>query len=318
MTTKALTPRATAKIGASLMLLTALGISGCSDLSREAGEAISGAASSAAEDPIPSQAPISATPTETPSTAIPEEPATTPTADDGTIPGEKLDAATLSEATAALATIETIEDIPSADPDSSTYDERIPEYDRIPQFGQAWSDDHSAPGRHNGCDTRNDVLIRQLDEPTMRDDSGCVVQSGTYIEPYFGTEETFTRGEPQDEQEEIDHVISLSQAWYTGAWDWDQDKRVSFANDLKRNLLLTTHAANAGGNDVDDDGYKDRKDLGEYPGKMALAGYQWIEWLPDTNRSCQYAARYTMVADYYDLPILEQDKEAFEQLFEQC
>src|SRR5699024_5516147 len=34
-------------------------------------------------------------------------------------------------------------------------------YDRA-MFGQAWSDDVTDDGEHNGCDTRNDVLRRDL------------------------------------------------------------------------------------------------------------------------------------------------------------
>ena len=29
-------------------------------------------------------------------------------------------------------------------------------------FGQAWSDNHAGPGGHDGCDTRNNVLAKQL------------------------------------------------------------------------------------------------------------------------------------------------------------
>ncbi len=29
-------------------------------------------------------------------------------------------------------------------------------------FGEAWSDDVTVPGGHNGCDTRNDILRRDL------------------------------------------------------------------------------------------------------------------------------------------------------------
>ena len=45
-------------------------------------------------------------------------------------------------------------------------------------FGPAWSDDQDAPGGHDGCDTRNNVLAQDLSDvvfkPGTRD---CVVLS---------------------------------------------------------------------------------------------------------------------------------------------
>jgi len=35
-------------------------------------------------------------------------------------------------------------------------------------FGEAWDDDNDAPGGHNGCDTRNDVLRRDLAPSTLQ------------------------------------------------------------------------------------------------------------------------------------------------------
>ena len=48
------------------------------------------------------------------------------------------------------------------------------------QFGQAWSDDVNVPDGHNGCDTRNDILRRDLTSITFKPNtSGCVVARGT-------------------------------------------------------------------------------------------------------------------------------------------
>ncbi|HET9564972.1 MAG TPA: hypothetical protein VFP27_10845, partial [Mycobacterium sp.] len=33
-------------------------------------------------------------------------------------------------------------------------------------FGDSWTDDNPAPGGHNGCDTRNDILDRDLVDKT--------------------------------------------------------------------------------------------------------------------------------------------------------
>lgn len=64
-----------------------------------------------------------------------------------------------------------------------------PDYDRG-EFGQRWADTD-----HNGCDTRNDILARDLARPTFKEGTrGCVVLSGTLAEPYTGKTIEFRRG----------------------------------------------------------------------------------------------------------------------------
>ena len=66
----------------------------------------------------------------------------------------------------------------------------VPEYDRE-AFGQRWADTN-----HNGCDTRNDILARDLARPTFKPGThDCVVLSGTLAEPYTGQTIQFERGE---------------------------------------------------------------------------------------------------------------------------
>lgn len=60
-------------------------------------------------------------------------------------------------------------------------------YDRS-EFGPAWTDTVDVQGGSNGCDTRNDVLRRDLDdlvvEPRM---NGCKAQTGWLDEPSAGS-----------------------------------------------------------------------------------------------------------------------------------
>src|SRR5262249_41891366 len=51
-------------------------------------------------------------------------------------------------------------------------------------FGPPWTDDVNVPGGHNRCDTRDDILRRDLTDRTSR---GCAVLSGTLHDPYTGT-----------------------------------------------------------------------------------------------------------------------------------
>lgn len=65
----------------------------------------------------------------------------------------------------------------------------VPDYDRQ-AFGQRWADTD-----HNGCDTRNDILARDLARPTFKPGTrDCVVLTGTLAEPYTGTTIQFQRG----------------------------------------------------------------------------------------------------------------------------
>lgn len=160
-------------------------------------------------------------------------------------------------------------------------------YDRD-QFGQSWSDAGTAGllWSRNGCDTRNDLLRRDLDNPEIRPGTnGCVAVAGTLPDPYTGTVIDFHRnGNPSAVQ--IDHIIPLAEAWRTGAANWDDDTRLNFAND-PLNLLAVDGPAN--------------QSKGDSPPS---------EWMPDPdNLQCSYAARYAAVAVAYDLPVTDNSKD---------
>ena len=83
-------------------------------------------------------------------------------------------------------------------------------YDRSAKFGTAWLDVD-----RNGCDTRNDILARDLVEVVR---SGpCRVLSGSLNEPFTGKTVGFVRGASTSSLVQIDHIVSLSNAWQTGA-----------------------------------------------------------------------------------------------------
>ncbi|MGB3185583.1 MAG: HNH endonuclease family protein [Ornithinimicrobium sp.] len=104
-------------------------------------------------------------------------------------------------------------------------------YDRD-EFGSPWSDATSTHGSRNGCDTRNDVLRRDLDGLVVEPGTaGCVAQTGTLSDPYSGDQMPFVRGEDSASGIHIDHVVSLSDAWQTGAQQLSEDGREHLAND---------------------------------------------------------------------------------------
>lgn len=142
-------------------------------------------------------------------------------------------------------------------------------------FGQAWAD-----ADRNGCDTRNDILRRDLTAVTIKPGTrGCAVVSGTLNDRYTGEQLAFQDG-ANPELVQVDHVVSLQNAWVSGADAWPLVHRESFAND-PLNLLATGAGTNAAKRDRD-------------------AG----EWLPpNASFTCEYAARQVAVKKKYALSV---------------
>ena len=116
-------------------------------------------------------------------------------------------------------------------------------YDRVGEFGQSWIDVD-----HNGCDTRDDILARDL--TAVAKDGACTVQSGVLADPYTGETISFTRGVETSRAVQIDHVVALGDAWATGAAQLTQDQRISLAND-PLNLLAVDGPTNEAKSDDD-------------------------------------------------------------------
>ena len=100
------------------------------------------------------------------------------------------------------------------------------------QFGPAWTDDVTVADGHNGCDTRNDILRRDLTDIVIKPGtSGCTVASGVLHDPYTNTVIPFTRGQSTSTAIQIDHVVALGDAWQTGAQQLSMAVRTNMAND---------------------------------------------------------------------------------------
>ena len=112
-------------------------------------------------------------------------------------------------------------------------------------YGDAWTDDNDAPGGHNGCDTRDDILNRDLVDKTYVGIKRCpnAVATGTLHDPYTNATISFHRGAKVGASVEIDHIVPLALAWDMGAFDWPAPQRVRFAND-PANLLAVPGQAN--------------------------------------------------------------------------
>ena len=160
---------------------------------------------------------------------------------------------------------------------------RIHRYDyRRPAFGDAWTDDTDAPGGHNDCDTRDDILNRDLIDKTYVSIKRCpkAVETGTLHDPYTNAVIVFARGAKVGEAVQIDHIVPLAYAWDMGADGWTVPQRMRFAND-PANLLAVQGQAN--------------QDKGDSPPAL---------WMPPNSAfACQYAMQFIAVLRGYSLPV---------------
>ncbi|MDO4897724.1 MAG: HNH endonuclease family protein [Rothia sp. (in: high G+C Gram-positive bacteria)] len=163
--------------------------------------------------------------------------------------------------------------------DKSTY--------RRDRFGKPWTDTDA-----NGCDTRNDILTRDLQQVDIG--STCRVLSGTLIDPYTAETIVFERGESSSEAVPIDHVVALSNAWRSGASTWSDEKRLELAND-PLNLQATSKSANT-----------------EKSSKSADT------WLPQAGYQCEYVARQVSVKAAYQLTVTASEKKAMQRVLDTC
>lgn len=160
-------------------------------------------------------------------------------------------------------------------------------------FGEPWLDVDG-----NGCDTRNDILARDLENVDFSPRAGqqnraagkgagvascpdATVYSGKLRDPYTGKEIEFRRGAQSSAQVQIDHIIPLAYAYMHGGWELAQkgEKNLlqEFANDPV-NLRAVSGAAN-----------KEKSAAGP------------AQWLPE-NRDfhCEYALEMVAVLEKYN------------------
>ena len=163
-------------------------------------------------------------------------------------------------------------------------------YDRA-LFGQSWADVD-----RNGCDTRNDVLRRDLTAYELKSGTnGCLVLSGTLHDPYSGSTIAFVRGQSTSNTVQIDHVVALSDAWQKGAQQWSTPQRAAYAND-PLNLIAV-------------DGFTNQR---KGDGDAAT-------WLPPNKAyRCPYAARQVAVKTKYGLWVTTAERDALARILATC
>jgi hypothetical protein len=141
--------------------------------------------------------------------------------------------------------------------------------------------------------TRNDILGRDMTsvefKPGTRE---CVVLVGTLRDPFTGQRIDYVRG---SNTVDVDHLVSLSNSWQTGAFRWPVRKRAAFAND-PMNLLAVDMSANRSKGDGDT-----------------------ATWLPPNRRfRCAYVARQVSVKAKYRLWVTAPERDAMIRVLRAC
>ncbi|MCD1285494.1 calcium-binding protein [Brevibacterium sp. CCUG 69071] len=146
---------------------------------------------------------------------------------------------------------------------------------------------------HNGCDTRNDVLRRDLRDITLKSGTnGCVVIKGTLKDSYKGETYAFDRN---PNNIDIDHIVARSNAWQTGGAKFEEDTLKEFGND-PLNLLAVSSSLNRQKGDGD--------------------AATWLP--PNKSYRCEYVSRQIAVKHKYDLWVVKAEKAAMERVLANC
>jgi hypothetical protein len=159
------------------------------------------------------------------------------------------------------------------------------------QFGQAWADVD-----RNGCDTRNDILKRDLTDLVFKAGTrNCLVLSGTLVDRYSGETINFVRGNVTSMEVQIDHVVALSNAWQTGAFKLSVAQRTALAND-PLNLFAVKGRLNSQKSDGDA-----------------------ATWLPPLKSfRCAYVSQQIAVKAKYGLWVTAPEKAAMVSILSKC
>lgn len=173
---------------------------------------------------------------------------------------------------------------------------KLPVKGRAPKTGYSreqfphWKD----PDK-NGCDTRNDILKRDLTQVVFKvDTNNCKVVAGKLLDPYSNKLITFDLSKSASTID-IDHVVALSNAWQTGAFQLTEIQRTNFAND-PLNLLAVDAKLNRQKGDGDA-----------------------ATWLPPyKSYRCTYVARQVSVKSKYKLWVTAPEKVAIANLLKNC
>ncbi|NWO07093.1 MAG: HNH endonuclease [Alteromonadaceae bacterium] len=151
-------------------------------------------------------------------------------------------------------------------------------------FGHGWDD---ADGDCQNARAEALIETSTVQPVQFASDDRCRVTRGRWISPFTG------KVIQNSSNIDIDHVVPLAWAWEHGAWQWSDEKRERFANDL-------THL---------------------WPVELGLnrsKGAQGPdEWLPPTGK-CSYVSRFVRTAKKYELSFTNSESRWVQDFLNRC
>ena len=155
------------------------------------------------------------------------------------------------------------------------------------KFGDDWT------SHYTNCDTRETIQRRDIDEIKVASADRCKVVGGELYDNYTGKTIKITKS--NIDKYEVDHVVSLSDAWQKGAQSWSAAKRKAFAND-PANLGLTSQKVNAQKGDGD--------------------AATWLP--PEKSCRCAYVSQQVSVKQNYGLWVTAAEQKAMSRVLTSC
>jgi Protein of unknown function (DUF1524) len=173
---------------------------------------------------------------------------------------------------------------------------KLPVKGRAPKTGYSHEQfPHWKDPEKNGCDSRNDILKRDLTKVIFKEGTNnCKVIAGVLLDPYSNKLIDFDISKSSSTID-IDHLVALSNAWQTGAIQLTLEQRTNFAND-PLNLLAVDFKLNRQKGDGD--------------------AATWLP--PNKSYRCTYVARQVAVKTKYKLWVTAPEKSAISNLLTSC
>lgn len=143
----------------------------------------------------------------------------------------------------------------------------------------------------NGCNTRKEVLIAESLDP-VQIGSKCSISGGRWFSIYDNVETT------DSSKFDIDHMVPLSEAWDSGAWNWNADQRKHYSNDLDQPFFLIAVTASSNRSKSDRDP---------------------AEWMPPNSAyHCEYVRIWIEIKRAWDLSVDQAEHDYLAQKLASC
>ena len=143
----------------------------------------------------------------------------------------------------------------------------------------------------NGCNTRKEVLIAESLDPVTIGPK-CAISGGRWFSIYDNVETT------DASKFDIDHMVPLSEAWGSGAWNWNADQRKYFANDLDQPFFLIAVSASSNRSKSDRDP---------------------AEWMPpNASYHCEYVRIWIEIKRAWDLSVDQAEHDYLARKLASC